>query len=115
LSSGHKACGEPPDHRRAARRDRRHLLPTLEELAELVDGKLPGGTELINYRRQARAKYKQTVLPVSFTGMPEYSFLDDETGSSAGDPGEITGAASGGGQANTMRIIERAPAGAGTG
>jgi hypothetical protein len=72
-------------------------------------------TELINYRRQARATYKQTVLPVSFTGMPEYTFLDDETGSSAGDPGEITGATSGGGQANTMRIIERAPAGAGTG
>lgn len=71
---------------------------TIEELADLIAGRLPTAGELIDYRKRTRADYKRMILPVSFTGMPEVRYRDDpDTGTAAGSTPAISGAASGGG------------------
>lgn len=69
---------------------------TIEEIAELIDGRLPSARELIAHRRTTRADYKRMVLPVSFTGMPQVIYRDEPAESSVSGQ-LISGAASGGG------------------
>lgn len=69
---------------------------TIEEIADLIDGRLPTARELIAYRKNTRADYKRMILPVSFTGMPQVSYQDEPAESSAPEQ-LISGAASGGG------------------
>ncbi|SNR96438.1 pyruvate, water dikinase [Haloechinothrix alba] len=67
---------------------------TCEELAELVNGRLPEARELIAYRRKTREEYRRMKLPASFEGMPDAVTIDDQESSVSS---EVTGAAAGGG------------------
>lgn len=69
---------------------------TLEECQALAAGELTDVAEIVSVRRSNRKYYKDLVLPVSFTGMPEPIVLDST--STADGPQEISGNASGGGR-----------------
>lgn len=67
---------------------------TIAELQRIATTGLPEAGDLISYRRDQREIYRETVLPVHFTGMPE-AVVDQPVQSSG--PVVLVGAASGGG------------------
>lgn len=69
---------------------------TIPELQQAVSGTLPQARELVEFRRNARAEYREMRLPVHFTGMPAPAAADD-TVRPIGGQVELSGVASGGG------------------
>lgn len=69
---------------------------TLEELEQLVAGKLDNAAEIIAYRRGTRDEYKRMTLPSFFEGMPEVTMDDTSVTVDGEGADEVTGVASGG-------------------